>query len=208
MPRHVRYGDYVQAVTVDEEKISYSKLMPSVQLDSNGNEIPQKPDKLRMSGMDVYNVIKPYVSVRFMDQVNAVVPLAAYLALFQILVLGVPIPEAALLGVGLLAVMFGLMLFMEGLKLGLMPFGETIGSKLPLKLPLLGVLFIAFLLGIGVTFAEPAIGALQAVGSIVDPKQAPYLYTLLSPQRVTYTVLFVGAGVGSCCRCWYSKVSL
>ena len=61
-----------QAVTVDEEKISYSKLMPSVQLDSNGNEIPQKPDKLRMSGMDVYNVIKPYVSVRFMDQVNAV----------------------------------------------------------------------------------------------------------------------------------------
>ena len=88
MPRHVRYGDYVQAVTVDEEKISYSKLMPSVQLDSSGNEVPQKPDKLRMSGMDVYNVIKPYVSVRFMDQVNAVVPLAAYLALFQILVLG------------------------------------------------------------------------------------------------------------------------
>ena len=196
MPRHVRYGDYVQAVTVDEEKISYSKLMPSVQLDSNGNEVPQKPDKLRMSGMDVYNVIKPYVSVRFMDQVNAVVPLAAYLALFQILVLGVPIPEAALLGVGLLAVMFGLMLFMEGLKLGLMPFGETIGSKLPLKLPLIGVLVIAFLLGIGVTFAEPAIGALQAVGSIVDPNDAPYLYTLLSPQRVTYTVLFVGAGVG------------
>ena len=107
MPRHVRYGDYVQAVTVDEEKLSYSKLMQSVQLDSSGNEVPQKPDKLRMSGMDVYNVIKPYVSVRFMDQVNAVVPLAAYLALFQILVLGVPIPEAALLGVGLLAVMFG-----------------------------------------------------------------------------------------------------
>ena len=43
-------------------------------------------------------------------------------------------------------------------------FGETIGSKLPLKLPLIGVLVIAFLLGIGVTFAEPAIGALQAVG--------------------------------------------
>ena len=91
--------------------------MPSVQLDSNGNEIPQKPDKLRMSGMDVYNVIKPYVSVRFMDQVNAVVPLAAYLALFQILVLGVPIPEAALLGVGLLAVMFGLMLLWKASSL-------------------------------------------------------------------------------------------
>ena len=65
---------------------------------------------------------------------------------------------------------------MEGLKLGLMPFGETIGSKLPLKLPLIGVLVIAFLLGIGVTFAEPAIGALQAVGSIVDPKRSIFVY--------------------------------
>ena len=35
MPRHVRYGDYVRAVTADEEKISYSKLMPSVQVDAS-----------------------------------------------------------------------------------------------------------------------------------------------------------------------------
>ncbi|MGA1093761.1 MAG: DUF1538 domain-containing protein, partial [Burkholderiaceae bacterium] len=42
---------------------------------------------------------------------------------------------------------------------------------------------------------EPAIGALQVAGQIVDPKVAPYLYTLLN-DRVDATVLVVGAGVG------------
>ncbi len=196
MPRNVRYGDYVQAVTVDSDDISYSKLMPpDPDKDSSGNEIPHKPEKLKMSNLDMYRLLQPYVSTRFMDQVNAVVPLAAYLALFQIVVLQVPVADAGLLSIGLIAVMGGLMLFMEGLKLGLMPFGEIIGGKLPLKLPLVGVLFIAFLLGIGVTFAEPAIGALQIAGQIVKAEDAPYLYTLLN-DRVGTTVLVVGMAVG------------
>ena len=195
MPRSIRYGDYVQAITVDSDQISYSKLMTRPLFDQQGNEVPQKPEKMRLGGMDVYKLLQPYLSVRFMDQAKAVVPLAAYLALFQLLVLNQSIQDSATLGLGLLAVMVGLMIFLEGLKLGLMPFGEIIGSKLPLKLPLVGVLFIAFLLGIGVTFAEPAIGALQVAGQIVDPKNAPYLYTLLN-DRVDATVLVVGVGVG------------
>ncbi|MFL2657009.1 MAG: hypothetical protein ACJ0F0_05230 [Burkholderiaceae bacterium] len=92
MPRNVRYGDYVQAVTVDSDDISYSKLMPPEPAkDSGGKEIPHKPEKLKMSNLDMYRLLQPYVSTRFMDQVNAVVPLAAYLALFQIVVLQVPV---------------------------------------------------------------------------------------------------------------------
>ena len=87
------------------------------------------------------------------------------------------------------------MIFMEGLKLGLMPFGEIIGNTLPKKSKLGVVLLIAFLLGIGVTFAEPAIGALQAVGSIVDVNKAPYLFTLLN-NWTGPLVLVVGMGVG------------
>ena len=102
--------------------------------------------------------------------------------------------DATIIAGGLLAVMVGLMMFMEGLKLGLMPFGEIIGNTLP-RVPLFEVLFIAFLLGVGVTFAEPAIGALQVAGSIVDPEKAPYLYTLLNDRSGT-TVLLVGLGVG------------
>jgi hypothetical protein len=92
-------------------------------------------------------------------------------------------------------VIFGLMLFMEGLKVGLMPFGESLGTSLPAKAGLAVVLSVAFLLGIGVTFAEPAIGALQTAGSLVDVTKAPYLYTLLTTWAGTL-VLAVGTGVG------------
>jgi hypothetical protein len=150
---------------------------------------------MKLGGGDVVKVLQPYLSTRFIDQARAVVPLALYLALFQYIVLKTPVIDASIVAGGLFAVMVGLMMFMEGLKLGLMPFGEVIGNTLPRKLPLPGVLFIAFLLGIGVTFAEPAIGALQVAGSLVDPEQAPYLFTLLNDRSGT-TVLLVGLGVG------------
>ena len=57
------------------------------------------------------------------------------------------------------------------------------------------MLFVVFLLGIGVTFAEPAIGALKAAGALVEVTKAPYLYALLNFHS-DILVLLVGAGVG------------
>ena len=195
MAKNIRFGEYVQAVTVDSDSVSYSKLMPKPKLDKNGNIISQKPEKLKLAGVDIYNLLQPYVSTRFMEQFAAVVPLAVYLALFQIIVLQRSVADASSITGGLIAVMIGLMIFMEGIKLGLMPFGDIIGNNLPRKLPLPGVLIIAGILGVGVTYAEPAIGTLQVAGSIVDPLKAPYLYTLLN-DRAPMTVLCVGIGVG------------
>ncbi len=191
----IRFGDYIQAMSIDSQKIPYQELMPEPLFDRHGNEHPQPVTKMKLGGGDIFKILQPYLSTRFIDQARAVVPLAIYLALFQYLVLQTPVMDASIISGGLFAVMIGLMMFMEGLKLGLMPFGEIIGNTLPRKLPLAGVLFIAFLLGIGVTFAEPAIGALQVAGSIVDPEQAPYLFTLLN-DRSGATVLLVGLGVG------------
>ena len=193
--KSIRYGDYIQAMSVDSHKIPYIELMPEPLFDRHGNEYPQPVPKIKMGGGEVVKLLQPYISTRFMDQARAVVPLAAYLGLFQYIVLQTPVIDASIIAGGLLAVMVGLMMFMEGLKLGLMPFGEVIGNNLPRKLHLGGVLFIAFLLGIGVTFAEPAIGALQVAGSIVDPEKAPYLFTLLN-DKAGATVLLVGLGVG------------
>ena len=195
MAKNIRFGDYVQAVTVDSDSISYSKLIPKPKLDKNGNEIPMKPEKLKLAGTDIYNLLQPYLSVRVMEQVSAVFPLAAYLVLFQIIVLQRSIMGATEITAGLIAVIVGLMIFMEGLKLGLMPFGDIIGNTLPKKLPLFGVLAVAGLLGIGVTYAEPAIGTLKLAGSLVDPEKAPALYYLLMVQTEP-TVLLVGMGVG------------
>ncbi len=195
MAKNIRFGDYVQAVTVDSDSISYSKLIPKPKLDKNGKEIPIKPEKMQLAGSDIYNLLQPYISVRFMEQLNAVVPLAIYLALFQILVLQRSVTGSMEITLGLVAVIVGLMIFMEGLKLGLMPFGDIIGNTLPKKLPLVGVLIIAGLLGIGVTYAEPAIGTLKIAGALVDPVAAPMLYYALMVQTES-TVLLVGFGVG------------
>ncbi len=195
MAKNIRFGEYVQAVTVDSDSLSYSKLIPRPKLDKNGKEIPMKPEKMQLEGSDIYNLLQPYISVRFMEQVNAVVPLAVYLALFQILVLQRTVTGSMEITAGLVAVIIGLMVFMEGLKLGLMPFGDIIGNTLPKKLPLVGVLIIAGLLGIGVTYAEPAIGTLKIAGALVDPEKAPLLYYALMVQTET-TVLLVGFGVG------------
>lgn len=195
MTRRVRYGDFSREMSLEQVSISYGDLTPDAEYDADGNLVPYRPKKLTLTPHNIYSLLTPYVSVRIMEQVRAVVPLAAYLVLFQILILRQMVNDSWIITGGLLAAIVGLALFMEGLKLGLMPFGEEIGNKLPQRVRLPVVLSVAFLLGIGVTFAEPAIGALQAVGSIVDPVRAPYLWALLN-QWSGVLVLVVGIGVG------------
>jgi hypothetical protein len=195
MPSEIQYGQYVRESTLKQRSVSYNDLTPKLEVDGQGQPIPYQAPKLKLKSADIYNLLAPYFNVRLIEQVKAVFPLAIYLVLFQILILRQPIQEAVLITGGLGAVIFGLMVFMEGLKLGLMPFGEIIGTNLPKKSPLPVVLLIAFLLGIGVTFAEPAIGALQAVGSIVNVEKAPFLSALLGEWSGTL-VLMVGMGVG------------
>ncbi len=193
--RKIRYGAFVRETSVKQNIVSYNDIVPKTELDRQGNLIVPGSAKLRLRSLDLYRLLQPYISVRFIEQMKAVMPLAIYLLLFQILVLHqeVSIPESIIMG--LLAVIIGLMLFMEGLKRGLMPFGEVIGKTLPAKAPLKLVLLIALLLGIGVTFAEPAIGALKTAGSIVQPQHAPYLYAILNDWSGAL-VFAVGAGVG------------
>ena len=152
-------------------------------------------DRQRFTALETLQLIQPYVSMRFTEQFRAVVPLALYLALFQLLILHQVVEDSWVIIGGLIAVIIGLMIFMEGLVRGLMPFGEIIGSTLPCKSPLPLVLFITLLLGIGVTFAEPAIGALQSAGQNISVEQAPYLYAMLN-DWADVLVLVVGASVG------------
>lgn len=195
MTREVRFGDFVREIGIEQQELSFNALAPIIRQDEAGEDLPHRPSQLRLRSIDIYELTRPYVQVRFVEQLRAVVPLAVYLALFQLLILRQNVTDSWIITSGLLAVIVGLMLFMEGLKVGLMPFGESIGSFLPARSSLTVVLFVVFLLGIGVTFAEPAIGALKAAGSIVRPEDAPYLYALLN-DWADALVLVVGMGVG------------
>jgi hypothetical protein len=190
-----RFGDYQRLLTAGRNEFSLNAFNPELEWDAEGKLIPCKPRRIKLNTVEALRLLQPYVSVRFMDQVRAVVPLALYLALFQILFLQHMVEDSWIITGGLFAVIAGLMFFMEGLQLGLMPFGTIIGSQLPRKSPLPLVLFVALLLGIGVTFAEPAIGALKAAGGNVAVERAPYLYAMLNDWSEVL-VLVVGASVG------------
>jgi hypothetical protein len=193
--RYRRFGDFQRILTAGRNELSLNVFNPELEWDAEGKLIPCPPPRIKLNAAEVLRLFRPYVSVRFMEQVKAVVPLALYLALFQILFLRQLVEDSWVITGGLFAVIAGLMFFMEGLKLGLMPFGTVIGNQLPRKSSLPLVLFITLLLGISVTFAEPAISALKAAGENVAVERAPYLYAMLNDWAEAL-VLVVGVSVG------------
>ena len=195
MPKEIRFGAFVREVNSRHRYLSYNHVTPKLEHDDTGEPMPYRATAFKLRPEIVFRLIRPYVQVRLVDQLRAVLPLALYLVLFQIVVLRSNVEDAWIISAGLVAVIFGLMFFMEGLRVGLMPFGEALGTSLPSRAKLPVVLVIVFLLGIGVTFAEPAIGALKAAGAIVKVESAPYLYALLNDWSEVL-VLVVGIGVG------------
>ena len=68
-----------------------------------------------------------------------------------------PIPNFGEIALGILFVVIGLTLFVQGLNLGLFPVGETMAYAFASKGNLPWLLCFAFALGFGTTIAEPAL---------------------------------------------------
>ncbi|MDI6796272.1 MAG: DUF1538 domain-containing protein, partial [Desulfatibacillaceae bacterium] len=160
----------------------------------------QAAGKLKVGFGQALGLVLPYAGRRLLEQVRSVWLIIAYLFVFLWLVLKMPVDNAAAIAAGLVLVITGLTFFMEGLILGLMPLGEAIGLRLPRKSGLGVILGFAFLLGMGATFAEPAIGVLKAAGSSVEAWRAPLLFLLLN-KYAGHLVWAVGAGVGIAVAC-------
>lgn len=186
MRKTLRYGDFLGAVRLRQRAISFNELARV--------EHPKRRPRLR--ALDMYRLITPYLAPRLFDQLRAVLPIALFLAIFQLLVLRSGVQGPLAIALGIFAVMAGLMCFMEGVRLGLMPFAENIGYLMPQRARLPAVLVIAFALGVLATLAEPAIGALKAAGSLTDRQRAPLLAHLLD-EYSDALVWAVGAGVGA-----------
>lgn len=137
-----------------------------------------------------------------LEPAKAVVPLAIYLVLFTSFAeWQAKLHESSVFKVemlaGIPAVILGLALFKRGLRIGLMPLGEQLGEKLPTRTGTIGVCVISFILAIGLTFAEPAIGALQEAAVLLDRERAMLLATMFGRSWCTLMlVLVIGIGVG------------
>ncbi|MDX1407583.1 MAG: DUF1538 family protein, partial [Saprospiraceae bacterium] len=84
-------------------------------------------------------------------------PIILVVSFFQIVVLRQPFPNPAEILAGLVFVVLGLMLFVEGLEIGLFPIGENLSYTLAKKGSVFWLLSFSFLLGFSTTVAEPAL---------------------------------------------------
>ncbi len=90
------------------------------------------------------------------------IPIIVVVAFFQIVVLQQPFPNLDRVIVGLVFVVVGLSLFVQGLQIGLFPLGESMAHAFARKGSLIALLAFAFCLGFGTTVAEPALIAVAA----------------------------------------------
>ncbi|ETR71061.1 MAG: major facilitator superfamily permease [Candidatus Magnetoglobus multicellularis str. Araruama] len=89
-------------------------------------------------------------------------PIILVIAFFQIIVIRQPLPNIVEVVFGGILVVLGLMIFVQGLEMGLFPIGEAMAQALARKGSLLWLLIFAFLLGFSTTVAEPALIAVSA----------------------------------------------
>ncbi|TVZ38084.1 uncharacterized protein DUF1538 [Alteromonadaceae bacterium 2753L.S.0a.02] len=89
-------------------------------------------------------------------------PIVLVIAFFQAVVLQQTLPDIASILMGLLFVVIGLTLFIQGLEIGLFPIGESMAHAFARKGSALWLLLFAFSLGFGTTVAEPALIAVAA----------------------------------------------
>lgn len=125
---------------------------------------------------------------RIMDAFRDLAPVIAVIAFFQIVVLQQSFPNLPDVVVGLVCVVAGLALFIQGLESGLFPLGESIAQEFSKKGSLTALLAFAFCLGFGTTVAEPALIAVAGeaaevaseAGAIAvsDEARAAYAFNL------------------------------
>ena len=94
---------------------------------------------------------------RILGAFRDLAPIIAVIAFFQIVVLQQPFPNLGNVVVGLVCVVIGLTLFIQGLESGLFPLGDALAQGLARRGSVFILLAFAFCLGFGTTVAEPAL---------------------------------------------------
>jgi len=92
-----------------------------------------------------------------LSSIRDLIPIIVVIAFFQLVVLQQPLPDLANLITGVIFVVLGLSLFIQGLEMGLFPIGENMAFAFARKGNVWWLLAFAFALGFGTTIAEPAL---------------------------------------------------
>ncbi|MGM0680706.1 MAG: DUF1538 family protein, partial [Thermodesulfobacteriota bacterium] len=138
-------------------------------------------------------------------------PIALVIGFFQLVVIQEPLPHLGEVLLGTLLLVAGLVLFIQGLEMGMFPIGEELAHALARKGSLFWLLTFAFALGFSTTVAEPALIAVSkeaaeiaSQGSLIDSdKQALKSYALGLRLSVAFSVgIAILVGVLRILRGW------
>ncbi len=102
------------------------------------------------------------------DALIDLIPIIAVVVFFQSVVIRQPFPQIGEVIFGFVFVIIGLMLFVEGLEIGLFPIGETMAYALAKKGSLMWLMIFSFALGFSTTIAEPALIAVTKEAAIIS----------------------------------------
>ena len=123
---------------------------------------------------------------KILEAVRDLLPIVVVIGVFQLAVVRQPLPELGEVLVGAFMVVLGLMLFVQGLNMGLFPIGDALAVALARKGSLVWLIVFAFALGFSTTVAEPALIAIAdeaaevavAGGVIDEPAMEGYAFGL------------------------------
>jgi len=123
------------------------------------------------------NSLKAVWSALF-ESFRDLLPIILVIGFFQLAVLQQPIPNFGEIVIGIVFVVIGLTLFVQGLNMGLFPIGETMAYAFASKGNIFWLLCFAFALGFGTTIAEPALiavaneaASIAATGGMIADNQ-------------------------------------
>ncbi|MCH8496121.1 MAG: DUF1538 domain-containing protein [Balneolales bacterium] len=136
-----------------------------------------------MSEIEIFKGLKDVViEVSF-----ALIPLILFFGFFQFFYLNLPRKKIIDILKGVVLTFFGLVLFLHGVHIGFLPFGDAMGQKFAALSFSWIIIPVGFILGFVATFAEPAV---RILNHEVDKVTGGYI-----PQRLMLITLSLGVGV-------------
>jgi hypothetical protein len=162
-----------------EAGAGYSGRLPHRKNDNSGiNDSGHQFDV-----MEILAIVFQKIKTALMD----LLPIILVIAFFQLVVIRQPLPHLGEVIFGALLVVAGLVLFVQGLEMGLFPIGEAMAYALARKGSLFWLLLFAFALGFSTTIAEPALIAVAAEAADMAGKGG-----LIHPDEKSMTTYALG----------------
>ncbi len=110
-----------------------------------------------------------YLKNKSLEVLKAMLPLVIVIIIMQFTLVKMPLEQFWQFLAGVVMAISGMILFLAGLEIGILPMGQAIGAELPKRRSFPLLIIVAFLLGFVATIAEPDVIVLTGqIASVTD----------------------------------------